>query len=429
MQSQSTKRHYTKSSSFVMAAFFTILCGMAALCLGYFIHFFAKGHFVHSTEAVLDSQIAYIKNIETPPQGIKGEYIYRFLEEGNALPDPIPEQIQRFAEGIIVFDHPANDRRYAAKIYSDEDGRKLLIGFDITDISHDFQRMEIMGIFSIIFVMIVVFASYLISVFVVSGTNKIASTANEIMQTGDLSRRLEFQSRWDDLSNMAAVLNALLTRIEELMNGVRRVSDNIAHDLRTPLTRMRNHIETLHRKYGDSEHAELLGEADHILSTFTALLRISRIETEKQRSHFQALDLQTLLSDVVEFYEPLAEEKEISLELETSAAPITGDRDLLFQAYANILDNALKFTPEQGRIRISLSQDTKGLSVCIEDSGPGVAEGELSKIFDRFYRAEQSRTGAGTGLGLSLVRAVIELHGGSIRAENTPQGFRILTIL
>ena len=427
------QRHYIRSSSFVMAALFTVLCGAAALCLGYFINFFAKDHLVHSTEAVLDSQIALVKMSDMPQEGIQGDYLYHFLDEKGRLPDTVAGDVSRFSEGIIVFDYAGDQRRYAAKIYSAADGEKLLIGFDITRISNDFRLMHIMGICSIIFVMIVVFVSYLISVFVVSGTNKIADTAQHIIKTGDLSQRLDVPSRWDDLSNMAGVLNDLLARIEALMIGVRRVSDNIAHDLRTPLTRMRNRIETLQEKYNDEDHAALLHDADHMLRTFTALLRISRLETEQQRSHFQDVNLKTILQDMITLYEPLAEEKGIRIDHDIADVTVKGDKDMLFQAFANLLDNAIKYTGQHtsggGHISLTAAMQNGRIRVRVQDNGPGVDDDELDKIFDRFYRAEKSRTTDGTGLGLSLVKAVIELHHGSVYAEKSDQGLRIITIL
>lgn len=422
------KRSYIKSSSFIMAMLFTVLCGMAALSLGYFINYFTTGHFVHSTEAALDAQSELIAITGVPENGVQGEYLYSLLSPQGSLPDDIRVE-ENVAEGIMVITLPDQQKRYAARIYSFDDARKVLIGFDITQISQDFDFMQIIGVCSIIFVMIVVFVSYIISVFVVNGTNNIAQTAREIIDTGDLSRRLEVSSRWDDLSNMASVLNTLLERIEELMTGVRRVSDNIAHELRTPLTRMRNHIEELQKKYGHEDYAALLNEADHLLGTFTALLRITRLETEKQRSHFTNLDLEPIIKDVADFYEPLAEEKDISLHIKTDSANISGDKDLLFQAYANILDNAIKFTPKGGRIKITLNNEAGKARLSIEDNGNGVDEAESSKIFDRFYRADKSRAQSGTGLGLSLVKAVIELHNGRIVVENADPGLRIITIL
>lgn len=416
-------RRYIKSSSFIMALLFTVLCGAAALSLGYFINYFAKGHFVHSTEAVIDSELRYIEAVGI--QDTQGkERFYAYLNEDGSLPAELPSSISLLSEGIIVFDHPERKRRYAAKIHTFEDGKKLLVGTDITAISHDFKFMQWLGIASIVFVVVVVFVSYLISVFVVSGTNKIADTAREIIKTGDLSRRVELGSRWDDLSNMAAVLNLLLDRIEELMIGVKQVSDNIAHDLRTPLTRMRNKIESL----SDSEQKQtLIEESDNILSTFNALLRISRLETEKQRSQFSQVNLKDIVCDVAEFYEPLAEERGITLQIDVADALITGDRDLLFQAYANILDNALKFTPENRTIEITLLKDSN-IEITFKDSGSGVPENEIGNIFDRFYRGEKSRSSSGTGLGLSLVKAVIELHDGRVKAQNTDTGLQIITV-
>lgn len=418
-------RRYAKSSSFVMALLFTILCGLAALSLGYFINYFTKGHFVHSTESVLDAEIRYIEAVG--PDNIKDTgQLYLFLEEDDSLPGDIPSGVSRLAEGILVFDYPAGGKRYAAKIHTLSDNRKILVGTDITTISQDFKFMQWIGIISICFVMVVVFVSYLISVFVVSGTNKIADTAREIIDTGDLSRRVDVGSRWDDLSNMAAVLNMLLDRVEQLMQGVRQVSDNIAHDLRTPLTRVQGKIEELE----ESKHKdELLDEADQLLKTFNALLRISRIESEKQRSQFSDIKLKQLLEDVIAFYEPLAEEKSIVLTSDLSEANLHGDRDLLFQVYANLLDNAVKFTPENGKVGIKLFRKNNKIQIEISDTGAGVPEEEKDKIFNRFYRGEKSRSSSGTGLGLSLVSAVIDLHDGDIHVENTGNGLKIITIL
>lgn len=408
-----------------MALLFTILCGLAALSLGYFINYFARGHFVHSTETVLDAEIRYIEAVG--PDRIKDTgQLYLFLDENGSLPDSIPSDVSHLAEGILVFDYPPGDQRYAAKIHTLDDNRKMLVGTDITAISQDFKFMQWIGIASICFVMIVVFMAYLISVFVVSGTNKIADTAREIIDTGDLSRRVDVGSRWDDLSNMAGVLNMLLDRVEELMKGVRQVSDNIAHDLRMPLTRMRGKIENLN----DGQNKdELLGEADQLLVIFNALLRISRIEAEKQRSQFSDVNLKALLEDVVALYEPLAEEKSISLRSDLSEARLRGDRDLLFQAYANLLDNAVKFTPENGTVEVHLHITNDKVCVEVTDTGVGVSEQDKDKIFNRFYRGEKSRSSSGIGLGLSLVHAVINLHSGSIQVENTNPGFKTITIL
>ena len=425
--SNTKSRKYINSSSFIMALLFTVLCGLAALSLGYFINFFAKGHFVQNTEAVLDAEIRYIEasGFQIPQNSPQ---LYLFLQKDGSLPDSIPQEVSRLAEGIVVFTHRYNHKRYAAKIHTLSDNKKILVGTDITDISKDFRFMQWIGIASIFFVMAVVFVSYVISIFVVGGTNKIANTAQEIIDTGDLSRRVSVGSRWDDLSNMTAVFNTLLERMQELMQGVRQVSDNIAHDLRTPLARMRSKIEDIK---DETIKENLLKEADHILSTFNALLRISRIESEKRRSQFSDINITKLLHDVIDFYEPLAEEQNITIIRKLEDIAFYGDRDLLFQAYANIIDNAIKFTPGNGNITVVLSQEKSINKIRIEiaDTGPGIEEDTKDTIFQRFYRGEKSRSSTGTGLGLSLVKAVIDLHNGAITVENTYPGLRIITFL
>lgn len=269
--------------------------------------------------------------------------------------------------------------------------------------------------------LMVVIISFVISVFVVRRINLIAETAKNVMDTGDLSRRISIDTNWDDLSNLAQILNQLLERIEFLMEGVKRVSDNIAHDLRTPLTRLRNELETL--RTTDPEIADkLIAEADHLLNTFNALLRIATIETGKHSQAFSETDVQVILNDVIEFYAPLADEKQITIEQDLKALMVKGDRDMLFQAFANLLDNAIKFTPKHGNITIIM---TEGKEIIITDTGSGIADQDKNKVFDRFYRCEKSRHTHGNGLGLSMVAAILGLHHASITLSDNNPGLKI----
>lgn len=276
----------------------------------------------------------------------------------------------------------------------------------------------------IAFMILVILTSFAISTFVVGRTGQIAATAKSIMDTGDLSQRISIDSRWDDLGYMAEILNQLLARIEELMQGVKTVSDNIAHDLRTPLTRLRNNLETL-QKSADPANADLyedmVAEADRLLAAFAALLRISRIESERQRRQFVHMQLDDVMRDVIDMYEPVAEEKNITVRTQMEATPYHGDRDLLFQAFVNLLDNAIKFTPVGGTVDVML--DNKTLSIA--DSGPGVAPSDHDRIFERFYRSEASRNTPGNGLGLALVAAVAKLHNTSISLASANPGLRV----
>lgn len=414
-----------------MALLFTLLCGVTICILAYFTYYFAHGHFIDSTETVIDTEIKYLAELDDFDQlTINDTRLYIPFNADGSKPDTIPDSVSLLTEGIIIFEHQDDNKTYAARIHTFDHQHKMLIGVDITDIHTDFKLMKWMSLISIVLIILVILFSYLISVFVVTGTNRIAATAQDIMDTGDLSRRLTVGSDWDDLGNMANVLNSMLDQIQELMEGIKQVSDNIAHDLRTPLTRMRNTIESIRDTDDKQALNHLLSEADHLLNTFNALLKISRIEAGKQRSQFTNVAIHIILHDVIALYEPLMEEKQIQFSSSIDEAHCQGDKHLLFQAFANLIDNAIKFTPEQGRIHLSSkSGDSNNTSIELSDSGPGIPEGDLEKVFQRFYRAETSRTSSGTGLGLSLVAAVIKLHNGTIALRNDHDGLTIITNL
>lgn len=259
----------------------------------------------------------------------------------------------------------------------------------------------------------------------------INATSREIM-SGDLSRRIPSRGSNDDFDKLTENLNTMLDRIESLMEGVKRVSDNIAHDLRTPLARLRNHLEMLKTRPSSSENYSesvetAIAEADGLLSTFNALLRIARIESKRQQTDFVQLDLQQLLKDVADLYEPLIEEKRQQLELQVdSEVAINGDRDLLFQCIANLLDNAIKYTPIGGTLVLALLATGKRVQIVVADSGPGIPEGERETVFHRFYRLEESRTTIGNGLGLSLASAVASLHDITITLQDNYPGLRVI---
>ena len=253
----------------------------------------------------------------------------------------------------------------------------------------------------------------------------INQTSRDIM-SGDLDRRIPAGGTNDEFDQLAGNLNTMLDRIQGLMEGLRHVSDNIAHDLRTPLTRLRGRLEELDdRALSASERSRRIdaavAEADALLSVFNALLRITQIEAGGRRDNFAAVDLAELLNDVAELYEPVAQEKGLSFSAHCEAASsVTGDRDLLFQAVANLADNAIKYTPAGG----SVTLHTSGKSVTVSDTGPGVPEEAREDVFRRFHRLEKSRSQPGSGLGLSLVKAVAQLHGGTVRLEDNRPGLK-----
>lgn len=245
-------------------------------------------------------------------------------------------------------------------------------------------------------------------------------------------QRLQAQGDKGYIGALATVMNQMLDQMETLMQGVRRVSDNIAHDLRTPLTRMRNNLSQLRDRLGRAEQEQLdriIEECDDLLSSFNALLRISALESGSPLAGGHDVELCALLRDVVELYEPLAQERDIELVLDTPHPQVCkGEADLLFQMFANILDNALKYTPPRGQIRVQLRTAAGGAGhiVRIDDSGPGIPVDERKNVFRRFYRVESSRgEHPGHGLGLSLVQAIAQYHHGTVELAGNHPGLQV----
>jgi len=308
----------------------------------------------------------------------------------------------------------------------------LLVGRDVRDLESIQQLIvRTLGWGVAVMVVLALIGGAMMSRSMARRIEVINATSREIM-SGDLSRRIPSRGSNDDFDKLTENLNTMLDRIESLMEGVKRVSDNIAHDLRTPLARLRNHLEMLktgqssNENYSDSVETAI-AEADGLLSTFNALLRIARIESKRQRTDFVKLDLQQLLKDVADLYDPLIEEKLQQLELQVdSEVVINGDRDLLFQCIANLLDNAIKYTPIGGTLVLALLATEMSIQIIIADSGPGIPEGEHESVFHRFYRLEESRTTPGNGLGLSLASAVASLHEMTITLQDNYPGLRVI---
>lgn len=415
-----------------MAALFTILLGASAVLLGYYLYDFSKQNFIRETEAAIDNEIEHIlSSLADDTRAARIDYIQKRIERkstahyrytdlnGNLLAGDIektPKKASKITEGVISF--YLYNQNYAAKIQTFQDGSQLLIARDITDISQSNNRLRLFSAVIMFFMLMVILVSFFISNFVVSRINMIAGTANEIIHTGDISRRISIDTDWDDLSNLAQTLNALLDKIEELVNGIRDVSDNIAHDLRTPLTRLKNELE---RPITSSSQKQMIAEAEHLLSTFNALLRISNIEKGKRHQPFEKLKLHEIVNDVIELYDPLAEDRNITIKQNLNELNAKGDKDLLFQVFSNILDNAIKFSPPQTKIMVEITNKT----ISISDQGIGIPKQEMSKVLTRFYRTDKSRNTLGTGLGLSLVKAVIDLHKAKLELSDNSPGLTV----
>jgi signal transduction histidine kinase len=259
--------------------------------------------------------------------------------------------------------------------------------------------------------------------------DSINRTSNQII-AGDLSRRVPVSRAHDEFDRLAENLNRMLDRIERLMKGVREVTDSVAHDLRTPLNRLRNRLEAAQRRL-DPHSGETLEieaavqETDQLIATFNALLLIAEADAGAARGAMTPTDLAPVMVDVAELYAPLAEEKGIGFTLVPSGhVMIDGNSSLIAQALANLLDNAIKYTPAGGHITVSLSDLDDHVELQVADTGPGIAREDRARVVERFVRLEESRNSPGTGLGLSLVAAVARFHNGELRLEGNDPGLK-----
>ena len=268
-----------------------------------------------------------------------------------------------------------------------------------------------------------------------SRVNSIRHTVSAIIH-GDLKHRLPTQLNDDELNTLSRTINGMLEQIELLVHGVRNVSNSIAHDLRTPLAELRSRLEELAliRPPPEQAFAEIDGavaDVDRVIRIFDALLRLAEIDAGLRRSGFVTLDLADLAANAVEFYAPAAELKNIDLEFRSDGAlPVSGDPILLAQALGNLIDNALKYAPENGAIVVAaLKSGEAGAEISVSDNGPGIVDGEKSKVVQRFYRGDASRGTPGVGLGLSLMQAVAKLHGSSLVLSDQNPGLRAAVTL
>lgn len=254
--------------------------------------------------------------------------------------------------------------------------------------------------------------------------------AGEIVH-GDLARRIPVRGSGDEFDILAEHLNYMLARIQHLMEGMRQVTSDIAHDLRTPLGRVRQRLEAARREATtlvEYQNAvdQAIQETDQIIATFAALLSIAQIESGSRRARFADVDLTTALDTVLDAYAPVAEESGHTLHAELATGiHIHGDRDLLVQAFANLIENALHHTPSGGRIEVSLTAMGNGCIVTVADNGPGIPAEARDKVTQRFYRLEASRSTPGSGLGLSLVAAIADLHDAKLELSDNQPGLRV----
>jgi len=446
-----------RSSTFRLALIYMALFSLSVLLLLGFIYWSTAGYMVRQTEATIETEIIGLtesydlsglsgltkiirerlsrQTADTSLYLLTDESFKPILGNLKKWPDNQPSE-----QGWLSFhtkrdSHHSYQRKALARVFPLQSNLHLLVGRDVHNLE-EMQKLIQEALFwgLMMTVVLALAGGIMMSRTMMHRIETINSTCHQIMD-GDLTQRIARSGGDDDFDKLVGTLNQMLDRLEILMQGVKQVTNNIAHDLRTPLSRLRRRLDMLRdNNLTIDRHEELLeqtiSEADGLLATFKALLRISEVESGSRRVGFKNVNIAALLDDLIELYAPLSEEKGQSIIFKRQPIKLLqGDRDLLFQAFANVLDNAIKYTPPSGQIQLIVKDQPNQLQITVCDTGPGIPLSAYEKIFDRFYRLEISRSSPGNGLGLSLVAAIVNLHHGDIKLADNDPGLRLTITL
>jgi signal transduction histidine kinase len=335
-------------------------------------------------------------------------------------------------------DDPASEHHALIRVFQLPGGFRMLVGRDLDDREKVHNIVIHAGRWSVALVVILGLAGgFFVTRRALRRVDAMTETTRTIVE-GNLSERLHVAGTGDELDRLAENLNAMLDRIEALMRGLTEVSDNIAHDLKTPLTRLRNRAEeALRVAKTDTDYRAALestiDESDDLMRTFNALLMIARAESGHAREDMEDFDAAEVARGIGELYEPLADEKGLSLKIEAPAPiMIHGQRELVSQALSNLVDNAIKYAVpdgKEGAIVVTADAEPECVLLSVADNGPGIAEADRARVVERFVRLETSRSEPGSGLGLSLVSAVARLHGGELILRDNNPGLKAIIAL
>ncbi len=441
-------RHFRRPSLRLLPIY-AALSGVTTLALLAYIHWATIPGLNAPTDALCETEIrdlvreyrlkgkaALVGLLEESAAASGGRAVYLLADRQG---EPIAGGLQQWpdsrppAEGAISFDRDGDPNRpVIARVRLLEGGVALLVGREVSEARRT-RGLIVAAIWqgALLAIVLTLLAGCLLSRGVMMKIRNVTLTVREMLSRE--GTRAAAREMGDDLDDLSRGAGELIDTTSRLAASLRSVSDNIAHDLRTPLTRLKNHLELLRARVPEElvEPVEQgLAEADALLSTFNALLRIAQIETGTARVSFSEVDLASLVRDVTDLYEPLAEEKSQRLEsLVLEDAHAWGNRDLLFQMLANIVDNAVKYAPTGGRIRVLMRRRGEATDIVVEDDGPGIPKEARALVFQRFFRLDESRGTPGSGLGLSLVAAVTRLHGIAVTLEDNEPGLRVVLAL
>ena len=438
-----------RTSTFQLTVLYAVMLAISTAAVAMFLYWSTIGFLQRQTDRAIEIEITGLGDTYRS-QGLNGltrvigdrirggadAGAFYLFADGRLRPlagnlDAWPELVST-EDGWYSFTVQQDNERLnaRARVVGLREGLVLLVGRDISDLNRLLGLAGGALLWSAALVIALAMAG---GVFMSRRVLRRIEGVNEITRSivgGDFSQRIESRGTQDEFDQLAGNLNHMLDRIEQLMSDLRHAGDSIAHDLRTPLTRLRHSLESAMQIEDAGELRESVGESivdvDRLLATFSALLRIARLESGGYRLRREPLILAELVSDALELYDVVAEEKRIAIDTELDAdAIVAGDRDLVFQLIANLLDNAIKYTPDDGDIRIKVSRTAVKAQLDVIDNGPGVPEEELDRVTRRFYRVDGSRSQPGSGLGLSLVQAVAAHHDAELVLANANPGLKV----
>ena len=445
-----------RTSVFQLTILYVVLFGVSVATLGWFIYRSTVGYMLDQTDEVIRAEISYldeqyrqrgpdwlIRIINERGQETDEERFAYLLIDASRLPvdgtyRPVAGNLRPWpssaslVEGWIDFRAgPTEDDAVPVRARILRIGQTsywILVGREIRELEQINERFVRALTLGLGLTMLLALGGGLALAY--SAQRRVAAlnrTTRRII-AGDLSQRVPVEGAHDEHAELALSVNAMLDQIETLMSGLRHVGDSIAHDLRGPLTRLRTRLELLAEEEAPSREqvAECLAQADRLLATFNALLRIARIETGAYRRAFGAVDLGAIATDVADLYQATADDKLVELRRRIIGdAFVFGDRELLAQALTNLLDNALKYTPAGGHIDLEVRRKPEGIDLIVADSGPGVPAEARERVLQRFARLDEARSSPGSGLGLALVRAVADQHDAHLKLTDNAPGLRV----
>jgi signal transduction histidine kinase len=449
---------FLRTNAFRLAALYFVLFATSVVALLAFIYLSTAGFVEAQTEATLDAEIAglaeqynqrglsgLVQVIAARSAGERGDAMLYLITDPTG--SPLAGNLSRWPAatelrpGWLAFTvelrHGGEIETHVARgaTFILPGGFRLLVGRDLRDATIFRERVaRTLAWAGLLTLALGLAGGLLMSRNMLQRVDAVNRTSARIIH-GDLKQRVPLTGTGDEFDQLAANLNAMLDQIERLMAGMRQVTDNIAHDLRTPLARLRSRLEVALlgapdvARYGETLR-ETIAEADRLLATFNALLTIAEAGSGASGESMTALDLAEVARSAAELYEPSAEEKDLHLVCRADRpVPVRGDRHLLSQAAANLIDNAIKYTPQGGSIEVIASTVDRHAELAVVDSGPGIPADQRDAVLEPFVRLEASRSTPGNGLGLSLVRAVATRHAGRVELADNRPGLRAVLSL